>query len=171
MKTTIKSITLIFALFLLSNTTSYAQKIAYLNYQALVAEMPEVKQARSSLETFQKQLQSKGQKMVESLQAEYQAIQGKVERGELSPVQQETEGKKLETKQREIAQYEQEMQQQIIQKEQSLLQPILTQVNDVISAVANEKGYQYVLDQSTGGILFTDKTGDITAEVKAKLGL
>lgn len=56
------------------NTLS-AQKFGYLNSQAILAELPEVKQSEAELEALQKQLQKKGQTMLETLQADYQVMQ------------------------------------------------------------------------------------------------
>jgi outer membrane protein len=52
-----------------------------------------------------------------------------------------------------------------------LMGPVYQRVDDAIKAVATEKGIVYVFDLGTGAILYSDKGGDITAAVKAKLGL
>ena len=83
------------------NTLS-AQKFGYLNSQAILAELPEVKQSEAELEALQKQLQKKGQTMLETLQADYQVMQKKVDSGELSPKMQEEEGKKLQVREEEL---------------------------------------------------------------------
>ena len=46
-------------------STVQAQKFGYVNSTAILAEMPEVKQMEANLEALQKQLQKKGQSMVE----------------------------------------------------------------------------------------------------------
>lgn len=170
MNSTIKMLFLFITFFAATNIVD-AQKIGYVNSQALLAELNEVKQARSSLETFQKQLQSKGQKMLETFQAEYKRIAAKVENGELSPKQQEEEGQKLKDKETEIAKYEADMQKQIVQKEQTLLKPILDRVNQAIEDVAKADGYQFILDASQGSIIYADDSADITPKVKSKLGI
>lgn len=146
-----------------------AQKFGYLNSAALLVELPEVKQAESDLDAFQKQLQKKGQDMVTKFQTDVQAYQKKVENGELSPKQQEEEEKKLETVRQDIAKYEQEMMNQIQTKRETLLKPIYDKVNEAIKAVATEGGYQYIFDQ--GVLLFFDPAGDVSPLVKKKLGL
>ena len=87
------------------NTLS-AQKFGYLNSQAILAELPEVKQSEAELEALQKQLQKKGQTMLETLQADYQVMQKKVDSGELSPKMQEEEGKKLQVREEDLNKFQ-----------------------------------------------------------------
>lgn len=144
-----------------------AQKFGYVNSQAILAEMPEVKQADANLEALQKQLQKKGQGMVEKLQQDYLAIQEKVEQGLLSPQQQEAEAKKLEERQAEIAKFEQDMVNQLQTKREQLLQPIVDRVNKAISDVAKENGFQMIFEQ--GILLYSEPSQDVSAMVRAKL--
>lgn len=144
-----------------------AQQFGYVNSQRILAEMPEVKEMDSNLEVLQKQYQKRGQTKVQSLQQDYVAIQEKVQKGLLSPKQQEEEGKKLEDRQKEIAKMEQEMVTEIQNKRQELLEPILKKVNDAINTVAKEKGMTMVFDQ--GVLLYADETMDIYKDVKARL--
>ena len=148
-----------------------AQKFGFMNSQLLLSEMAEVKQANSNLETLQKQLQQKGQNMLQALQTKYAEIQQKVERGELSPKQQEEEAMKLRQEEAEIGKFEQEMVKNIQEKEAALLQPILDKVNTAIKSVAEENGYTYIFDASTSILLYAQETTDVSSLVKAKLGL
>ncbi len=149
--------------------TLHAQKFGYINSQAILAQLPEVKQADSELEALQKQLQKRGQGMVEQLQKDYAEIQQKVEQGTLSPLQQQEEGKKLEGRQQEIQKFEQEMVQKIQTKRNELLEPIYKRVNDAIASVAKEGGFQFIFDQQV--LLYFEDSMDISAQVKAKLGI
>ncbi|MGA1543284.1 MAG: OmpH family outer membrane protein [Saprospiraceae bacterium] len=144
-------------------------KFGFLNSALILAEMPEVKQADANLEALEKQLQKRGQGMVEKLQQDYAAAQAKMERGELSRIQQEEEAKKLEDRQMEIARYEQEMIQQVQEKRNELLEPIYAKVNEAISSVAKENGYKMIFDASV--LLYKDDAMDVSNLVKAKLGL
>ncbi len=170
MKSIIKTGILLIAIFSLASTVQ-AQKFGYVNSAAILAELPEVKQADANLEALQKQLQKKGQGMVELLQKDYVAIQQKIERGELSPKQQEEEGKKLETRQQEIQKFDQKMQQSIMTKREELLKPILDRVNTAIQDVAKEDGFQFIFDYSAGIILYAEESQDVSTKVKAKLGI
>lgn len=169
MKIWIKYLALsLFTLFLAGKAD--AQKFGYLNSKALLAEMPEVKQANSNLEALQKQLQKRGQQMLQTLQTNYQELQRKEQQGELSPKQLEEEAKLLKQKEEELGKFEQDMQKQLVEKENQLLQPILEKVNTAIRAVASENGFTYIFDASLGFILYADESTDVTNLVKAKLG-
>ena len=144
-----------------------AQKFGYVNSNAILAEMPEVKQFESNLEALQKQLQKKGQGMLEQLQKDYAVVQQKIERGELSRVQQEEEAKKLQAREQEIAKFEQDMVNQLQEKRNKELQPIVDKVNQAIKDVATENNFQFIFDQ--GILLYADQAQDVSGLVKAKL--
>ena len=146
-----------------------AQKFGYVNSAAILAEMPAVKQADANLEALQTQLQKKGQGMLEKLQADYTEVQRKVQNGELSPVQQEQEGKRLQEEEAKIAKFEQDMIAQVQTKREELLNPIYEKVNTAIKDVANENGFQFIFDQ--GVLLYADESQDVSTLVKAKLGM
>lgn len=168
MKTTLK-ITGLFIVLCCTVFSVQAQKFGYLNSASILSDMPQVKQADSQLEALQKQLQKKGQGMVEQLQKDYAAAQEKIGRGELSPKQQEEESAKLETKQGEIQKFEQEMQKQVQDKRTELMTPILDTVNKAIQDVAKESGFQFVFDE--GVLLYKEASQDVTAMVRTKLGM
>ena len=168
MKRILKLSTLIIAMVGMVSAVQ-AQKFGYVNSQEILASMPDVKQADANLEALQKQLQKKGQGMVEQLQKDYAEIQQKIERGELSPKQQEEEGKKLETRQQEIAKFEQEMVNQIQEKRATELKPISDKINKAISDVAKENGFQFIFDQ--GILLYAESAQDVSSLVKGKLGI
>ncbi len=146
-----------------------AQNFGYVNSALILSEMPEVKQADANLEALQKQLQKKGQGMVEKLQQDYAAVRQKIDSGELSPLQQQKESERLEKAQAEIAKFEQDMVKQVQDKRDELLQPIYDKVNEAIKAVANENGYQFIFDQ--GVLLYAEESQDVSTLVKAKLGM
>ena len=158
---------LIFALFAVYEVQ--AQKFGYINSTELLAGLPEVKSAEAELTALQTQLRKKGQSMVEQLQTDYVAVQQKVERGELSPKQQEEEAAKLEARQNEIAQFEQNMTKQLQDKRQQLLQPIYDKVNQAIADVAKENGFTFVFDKQV--LLYSEATQDVGPMVKQKLGI
>ena len=150
--------TIFFALLACTFTAqAQTQKIGYLNAQAILADMTEMKSAESELEAFAKQLGAKDSVMVVTFQAKAQAIAAKQEKGELAPVQLEAEKKKLEEEQAKIQKFEQDMQQELAKKKQEKLQPIYDKVNKAITEVAKENGYTYVVDLTSGSLLYADE--------------
>jgi len=158
---------------LIGATTTNAQKFGYVDSNAILESMPKVKEAESNLDALNKQLQAKGQKMMQDFQAKYEELQRKVQAGEITPKDQDTQSAALEEQRNTIVQFDQDMQNQMAQKRDTLLAPILTEVRNAITAVAKDGGYTYVFDGSpgVGVLLYADETTNLTAQVKAKLGL
>lgn len=170
MKTLIKK-TLILAFIAASTLGLQAQKFGYVNTQALIQEIPEVKEANANIETYKAQLQKKGQDMIKSLQTKYQALEQKQASGEISPKQLEMEAQELKKEELKIAQFEQDGQKKMVDKSESLLKPLREKIQTAITDVAKENGYDYIFDYSMGIILYADATTDVSALVKGKLGL
>ncbi|MEM1319280.1 MAG: OmpH family outer membrane protein [Bacteroidota bacterium] len=160
---------LLLAFVCLMSTAADAQKFGYLNSQAILADMPEVKEMQSNLEALQKQLQKQGQAMVADYKKQEQQAVEQKELGKLSPVDEQTLLENLQKKQEEILKFEKEMQQKLAEKEQKLLEPILERVNNAISDVAKENQMQMIFEQ--GVLLYADETQDVSNLVKAKLGI
>lgn len=167
----IMKISLLLFAFVAFTASVQAQKFGYINSQLIMSEMPQVKEMNANLESLQKVLQKKGQDMVKNLKSDFQAVQVKVERGELSPQQQETEAKRLEDEQKKIGEFEQDMQKQLAEKQQKLMTPILEKVNKAIEDVAKENGYTMIFDSSAGVLLYAEEEADLSTQVKVKLGL
>lgn len=152
-----------------ASATVSAQKYGYVNAAEILSALPEMKAAESNLEGLQKQLQKKGQTMVQTFEADYLALQKQVQEGSLSPKQQQDESAKLEARQQEIAKFEQKMVADLQAKRAELLEPIYKSVNEAIEAVAKENGYQFIFDQQT--LLYGEESADVSSQVKGKLGL
>jgi outer membrane protein len=162
---------LVFAVLFFSGMTMQAQKFGYLNSAALLQEMPEVKEAEANLETLQKQLQAKGQKMVQDFQTKYADLERRHNEGGIAPKDLEIEAQKLKDEEANIGKYEQDMQRQIIEKRETLLQPILDRINVAIKELAEKEAYTYIFDSSSGVLLYADESTDVMSKIKAKLGM
>lgn len=62
-------------------------------------------------------------------------------------------------------------QETIAKKQQELMAPIQTKMMNAINSVAKEKGLAYVLDLGAGAVIYHAGGEDISAAVKAKLGI
>jgi outer membrane protein len=135
--------------------------------------MPKVKEAESNLDALGKQLQAKGEKMMQDFQLKYQELQRKVQAGEITPKDQDAQSAVLEEERNKIVQYDQDMQSQLSDKREALLAPILEEVKTAIQTVAKENGFSYIFDGSpgVGVLLYADAGSDVTTLVKAKLGI
>ncbi len=164
-----KSTLLTLCLSFMVATVGFSQKFGYCNSSALLANIPEVKQADSELKSFQTQLQKKGQEMVKALQDKAADLKRKEEQGAISPKDLADQNAKLEEEQQKIAAYEQEVYDKLAEKRDALFSPILERVNKAMADVAKEQGYSLVFDTSSSTVLFGHESLDVTALVKAKI--
>ncbi|MDF1694242.1 MAG: OmpH family outer membrane protein [Saprospiraceae bacterium] len=166
----IKSL-LFFVAFAAFTVSVQAQKFGYINSQELIGQMAEVKEANAKIETLKKQLQKKGQDMITTLQAKYTALQKKQTDGTVAPKEFEAEAALLKEEESKLATFEQTSQQKIMEKSDELLSPIQLKINNAIKEVATDNGYTYIFDISLGLVLYADPGTDVSALVKAKLGI
>ncbi len=150
---------------------AFAQKFGYCNSLALLAELPEVKQADSDLQAFQTQLTKRGQEMVKSLQDKAAELDRKKENGTISPKDYDTQAAALQEEQAKIEAYQQEVYQKLAEKRQTLYKPILDKVNTAMKDVATEQGFSMVFDTASSIVLYGDESLDVTKLVRTKLGL
>jgi outer membrane protein len=167
-----KKIFLILFLFSAVSFQAVAQKYGHLNFGNLVALMPDTKNADTQLETYQKELVAKGEKMVESFQAKYGQFVADVQSGALAPKDQQTKQTALQTEQQKILAYEDEVIQKVQQKREELLKPIIDKAQGAIDEYAKANGYVMIFDTSVfNAVLFVKDGDNLMDPIKAKLGL
>jgi len=166
-----KTFVLTLSLLLTLAGTGFAQKFGYCNSVALLAELPEVKQADSDLKAFQTQLTKKGQEMVQEYQAKATELDRKQKQGTISPKDFEAQAAKLKEDEETISKYEQKVYDDLAKKREEMYKPILEKVNKAMQEVAKENGYLLVFDTSTQVLLYADESLDVTKLVQAKLGI
>lgn len=166
MKKVTTAVAIIFAALTLTTEVS-AQKIAHLRVDSLISIMPEAKKAEALVLEFKKEFEKEIVFMNTEFQTKYadymtnqatysDLIRNKKE-GELQELQQKIEAFK--------GQAEQEIQ----MKNAQLSTPIYEKAKKAIEAVAKEGGYKYVLDTSSGVVLYSEPSDDILMLVKKKL--
>lgn len=146
-----------------------AQKMAHINTDKLLAEMPETKALKTELDklrtTYRNDIEGMFKKLdakIKKYDAEGKTQTQEVNQKRLAEVQQDRQ---------KIAQAEQAMNQDMAKKYQEKTVPILKKAEEAIKSVAAAKGIVYVLDASPGkGLLVFEKGEDIYSAVKAKLG-
>ncbi len=170
MKITLKSI---LAPVLIAATvfSASAQKIGYLNASMILADMSEVKAADSQLEAFSKQMRNKDSVQVVAFQTKYQDLAKQKDAGSIAPIELEKRSKDLETERTQIEQFEQDMAKQVQDRRKDLYTPVIDKVNKAITEISKEQGYAYVIDATSGILLYADEKNDISALVRTKLGL
>jgi outer membrane protein len=165
---------LLAVLFLFLYGFQYAQaqqKFGHINSGNLLEMMPEVTQAEQNLLNFREGLMSDFQSKVERFQKKYESLAQAVQSGELSQRDQQIRTQELEMEQEELVEMEREIQQKVSNKREQLLSPILSKVDEAITAVGKEENFSFIFDTSIGATLYATESLDVTEKVKKKLGI
>jgi outer membrane protein len=158
-----------FGLILATTVSAQTQKFGHIDSDALMALMPEKSQAEKEMEAFAKEFQGALEAMAKEYEGKVADYQSKEK--EMTALVKQTKVKEITDLERRIQEFQGQAQGEIQKKEQELLAPIIEKARKAIDAVATEKGYTYIFDNSTGVLLFAKDSENIIADVKAKLGL
>jgi outer membrane protein len=153
------------------------ERIGYVNPQAILQKMPEMKAVQQRLQNFVEQKQKElGQQQQELQQkiADYQKRQSVI-----SEDAKKKEEEQLGQIQADVQQAQREAEQEVQQKQQELVGPLREEIDKSISAVAEEMNLSYVMNTiTTNGdfiILYASDEAqekyDITEQVMEKLGI
>ncbi|KAA3640713.1 MAG: OmpH family outer membrane protein [Bacteroidetes bacterium] len=165
-----KRLGILITVILMSATMGMAQKYGHLNFGNLLSSMPETKAADANLESYQKQLVAKGEKMATDFQTKVNNYVNNAQT--MSPVQARETEEALEKERQSILAYEQEVIQKVNNKRAELLQPIVEKAEKAIADVAKEQGYTMIFDSSIfNALLYAGEAEDVMPFVAAKLGL
>lgn len=152
---------------LFAGTTMAQTTIAYVEADVLIQDMAEYKKANIDLETYAKQLEAQLKQEQEKFQKEYQAVVDSVQRGIITPIQQQQAEKRIQQKQQKLELMSRDAQNKIVAKEAELFKPINDKFNAALKAVATEKSYTYIVDKKM--LLYFEGGVDATEDVKMKL--
>ena len=163
-------IALFCALFLTLNAAN-AQKIGHTNAGNLLALMPEAAKADSILVIFKNEKMMKGDSMGKLFEREYKAFVEAYNAGTIAAAQAKKRQEDLQKAQQYLQNYGRGVEEEMGILRRQLLQPLVGKLDEAVKAVGKEGGYQAIFDTSNGSALFAAEGDDVTALVKAKLGL
>lgn len=170
MKNITKIIALIAVVALSAFSTSVqAQKVAYIDSDAIIVEMPAYKRAKSEVEAYGKQLQKQLEGKQKEMQDYYAEVAQKIEVGGMTRNQEAEAKAKLEKMQLDLQKQAQEADQKLLAKEQELTKPMYEELDAAIKKVAKENSYGYVVDKKF--LLYVGGGIDATEKVKTTLGI
>lgn len=159
--------TILFSCFLALCIPGFSQKIAYTSVAEIASAMPEVKLAEANLETERKRAESQIEAQMKQLEERFLEIQKTADN--YSPQQLEGIEKDLQTQQANLQEQYRKLSESFEQKVNLTLQPIEDKILKAISLVANENGYDYVVESNSYLVVHGDDKHKITELVKAKL--
>jgi outer membrane protein len=149
-----------------------ASKVGHMNSQEIMYLMPQSQSISDSLQIIQKSKE----RQVANLQAELQKMVADAERdvgnGTLDDQSMiALRQAEISDKQQRIQEYVKIAQDQLLKAEQDLMVPLQEQVLAAIKAVSEEGEFSYVLDLSSGAVIYFEGGIDISPMVKEKLGI
>ena len=157
------------AALLMVSTASFAQsKVAHIEVQKLISEMPEVIAAQKEIAELEKTYSTDLENSVKEYQAKAQSYAADAEnKSELINQKRRTE---LEGIQQSLEQFRQQAAQDLQKKQVEMMRPLYEKARTAIENVASAQGFDYVLDSSAGGSVIMSKGTDLMADVKTELG-
>ena len=150
-------------------TLSMAQsKVAHIEVQKLISEMPEVIAAQKEISELEKTYSTDLENSVKEYQTKAQTYAADAEnQTEIINQKRRTE---LEGIQQSLEQFRQQAAQDLQKKQVEMMRPLYEKARSAIEKVATAQGFNYVLDSSAGGSVIMAKGTDIMTEVKKELG-
>ncbi len=167
-----KKINLVLVFLLTSVTASFSQKLAYVDTEYILKNIPEYTDAQKRLDDiaagWQKDIDTKYSE-IEKLYKNFQA-----EQVLLTDEMKQQRRKEIEDKEKSAKEYQKQkfgFEGELFKKRQELIQPIQDNVYDAIQKIATAKVYDFVLDKSSGSVvLFANTKNNISDQVLQSLG-
>ena len=145
-------------------------KIGHVDSAAIMEMLPERAKLEQDLQTYAAELQSEIQAMYAEYQNKVQDYQAN--EATMSNLIRQSKQKEILDLETRIQEFQGNADLALQNKQLELITPLIEKVQNAVNVVGKEKGFTYILDKSAGAVVFIgDNAIDITADVKAKLGL
>lgn len=162
---TAKLFIIAFVTFIGTQFTNAQSKVAHVDVQDIVTNMPAMKDAQKQLEQLSKTYEGEMKVMIEEFQKKLAKYQEEAET--VDDKTNEARTKEMEDMDKRIKDYRSTAQKDISEKEEALMKPIYDKVRASIEKVGKAKGFEYVFDKTSA--LLANGT-NITTDVKKDLG-
>jgi outer membrane protein len=146
-----------------------AQKFAHINLDSLLRSMPESDSARRVGQGHYQMLEGE----VESMQKEYQEkVQDyQAHQATYTELIKQTKQQEIQDMGQRIQAFQTSAQSDLQKFNDSITKPIINKAKKAITEVAKEHHYNYVLDTSSGVVIYSESSDDIYSMVAEKLGI
>ncbi|MBE6342647.1 MAG: OmpH family outer membrane protein [Bacteroidales bacterium] len=145
-------------------------KIGHVDSGAIMEIMPERTKIEQDIQAYAAELQAELQAMYAEYQNKLQDYQAN--QATLSNLIRQSKEKEIVDLETRISEFQASADMAMQNKQLELLNPLIEKVQNAVNAVGKEKGFTYIFDKAAGAVVFIgDNAVDITADVKAKLGL
>lgn len=164
-----KSLILIGFVLVSTSVFSQKQKIGHINSNELLMQMPERDSIEKEIQKYAKDLEAEMQNLSAEYEKKVQEYNAKKET--MSDFLKETKVKEINNMQQNIQSFQKRAQEDLQSKENELLQPLIKKAQKAIDDVAEENGYDYILDTSVGVVLYSTDSENIMSKVEEKLNV
>ncbi len=158
-----------------SEATRPSMRIGYTNLERVLQLMPEAQTADSQLRAYQVSLMQPIQQKQALLEKQYQTFIDLQQKGLLAPIEAEQRQKELLKLNEEIQRLQMQAEEKLYAKRAEIFQPISDKLQKVIDELAQEEGYDYILNNSNATgvalILHAPKEHDVTKQLLKRLGV
>jgi outer membrane protein len=155
---------------LATSFAAQAQRIAYVDVNAILETMPAYKTAQTELDRLSEQWK-------QEIARDYQAIEEMYRKYQAEEVLLSSDARKQ--REDEIVEKEKQVREkqkqkfgsdgELFKKRQSLVKPMQDKVYKAITDYAKEKGFDFIFDKATAGMLFANDTFDKTQDISKRL--
>lgn len=160
--------------FLLIASTSFAsaQKIALIDMEYILKNIPAYEMANEQLSQLSKKWEAEVQVILEEVQTMYKEYQA--EQVFLSAEMKKKKEDDIVAKEREAQELKRQYfgaEGELFKRREALMKPIQDEIYEAIKNLSEDKGYQLILDRASGtNIIFASPKIDISNEVLVKMG-
>ena len=146
---------LLFAFALVTPISSFAQKLAYVNSQKILATFKEAQDAQERLDKINREWEDEIREMQKQFQEQGEALESQSLL--LSEERKREKQQELQNLMMKIRQYQEEKWGQngeLYKKNEEVMGPVIEKVNAAIKKVGEEERYDYIFDTVAGNILY-----------------
>ncbi|HWD87716.1 MAG TPA: OmpH family outer membrane protein [Mucilaginibacter sp.] len=162
-------IALLFCMVFAGITASAQVKIGYINLSQLVQLMPETKTIQENVNAYSKQFLDQLTTMDNEFKA--RAADFQKNQSTMTDAVRSAKQAELADMQKRMQDYSNDSQQKVEAKSAELAKPLLDKMRAAVAQVAKEKGFSYVINTAQTDLIVSPPGDDLTADVKAKLGI
>jgi len=164
---TMKKLLLLFTLFVGVAMQTHAQKFAYVDTEYVLKQMPQYAVANNAIDS----LANAWQDEIDSQQSAIDQMESTYNKNEYLMTEQQKVSKKTEIDAARRAVRENQSKRfgfkgDLFQKRQELVRPLQDKIYNAIKKMAEQRGYDFILDKSTGvSILYANAKFDMSEEL------
>jgi outer membrane protein len=145
-----------------------AQKIGHTDGQVLLFSMPEITKVNADLEKISGDFTNTMNEMQKDYQTKLQEFESNKTSWPEAILQ--SKYKAIVDLEKNMGDFEQTANQELEKSRNEMIQPLVDRIGVAIEQVAKEEGYSYIIDASSGVLLYRGGD-DVTDKIKTKLGI